>query len=111
MALIDMLDHMTRQIRQAQQELNRDLGNLTASESITQNKKILQTRKTCGLIERTKAMVIACQNHERLVNMATGVICLSLIVDFGKKAWGEQRGTEDQQKALAGQREVEKRQE
>lgn len=111
MALIEMLDHMTRQIEQAQQQLNRDLGDLTASEAITQNKKILQTHKTCGLVERTKAMVSTCQNHERLVNMAKGVICLSMIVDFGKKVWGEQRGTRDQQKALAGQREVEKRQE
>lgn len=108
-ALIEKLDPMTHQLRQAQQEMRRHISDLTESESRFQKTNILLSHMTCAMVEKTKALVLACQFDELLTEFDEMVATLSQIVDYGKKAWAELRETKDQQKALAVQREVEER--
>ncbi|KAK6206172.1 hypothetical protein LQW54_007893 [Pestalotiopsis sp. IQ-011] len=110
-ALIEKLDHMAHQLRQAQQEMRRHISDLTESESRSQNKNILQSHMTCAMVEKTKALVLACQDDEQLTELDKVVASLSLIVDYGQKVWVELREAEDQEKAPAVQREVEERKE
>ncbi|KAI4595409.1 hypothetical protein KJ359_006754 [Pestalotiopsis sp. 9143b] len=109
-ALIEKLDHMTHQLGQAQQEMRRDISGLTESQSMSRKKSILLSHETCALVKKTKAMVIACQHDEHLTEIGNGVASLSLIVEYGQKVWVELEEAEDrQQKALAAQREAEKK--